>query len=269
MKTKKMTPASSLGKELNFTFPKSWAELTQKQLKAVLVFLSTYPATTALVRITCYFANLVILRKVGNGQFCCRLATSSGVHTIVVSSVEVAAMTEALEWVLQPGDTPVLLEELYGRKSIDVELHGVDFETYIALENLYQGYLMSNDEKAVCEMANLIYSRPGVRNDWPDDSEDAVQSQIDSLKPFELFSICQWFTQVKALFAKSFPNFFRPASGSSECSMVDIMNAEILALTGGDITKEDEVLRKDTWRALTYLDAKAKEAEDFRKSMNK
>ena len=51
--------------------------------------------------------------------------------------------------------------------------------------------------------------------------------------------------------------------------MVDIMNAEILALTGGDITKEDEVLRKDTWRALTYLDAKAKEAEEFRKSMNK
>lgn len=264
MKTKKMTPASSLDKELNFTFPKSWAELTQKQLKAVLVFLSTYPATTALVRITCYFTNLVILKKVGNGQFRCRLATPSGVHTIVVSSVEVAAMTEALEWVLQPGDTPVLLEELYGRRSVDVELHGVDFETYIALENLYQGYLMSNDEKAVCEMANLIYPL-----DVKDDGDWNRVGNITELKPYELFSICQWFTQVKALFAKSFPNFFRPASGSSECSMVDIMNAEILALTGGDITKEDEVLRKDTWRALTYLDAKAKEAEEFRKSMNK
>ena len=264
MKTKKMTPVTSLDKELNFTFPKSWAELTQKQLKAVLVFLSTYPATTALVRITCYFANLVIVKKVGNGQFSCRLATHSGVHTIVISSVEVAAMTEALEWVLQPGDTPVILEELHGRKSIDAELHGVDFETYIALDNLYQGYLMSNDDNAVCEMANLIYP-PNVKDDgdW-----DRVEN-ITELKPYELFSICQWFTQVKMLFAKSFPNFFKPVGGSSECSMVDVMNAEILALTGGDITKEDEVLHKDTWRALTYLDAKAKEAEEFRKSMNK
>lgn len=258
MKTKKMTPVTSLDKELNFKFPKSWAELTQKQLKAVLVFLSTYPATTALVRITCYFANLVIVKKVGNGQFSCRLATHSGVHTIVISSVEVAAMTEALEWVLQPGDTPVILEELYGRKSIDAELHGVDFETYIALDNLYQGYLMSSDENAVCEMANLIY--PSNVNRVED---------ITELQPYELFSICQWFTQVKMLFAKSFPNFFKPVGGSSECSMVDVMNAEILALTGGDITKEDEVLHKDTWRALTYLDAKAKEAEEFRKSMSK
>lgn len=258
MKTKKMTPVTSLDKELNFTFPKSWAELTQKQLKAVLVFLSTYPATTALVRITCYFANLVIVKKVGNGQFSCRLATHSGVHTIVISSVEMAAMTEALEWVLQPGDTPVILEELYGRKSIDAELHGVDFETYIALDNLYQGYLMSSDENAVCEMANLIY--PSNVNRVED---------ITELQPYELFSICQWFTQVKMLFAKSFPNFFKPVGGSSECSMVDVMNAEILALTGGDITKEDEVLHKDTWRALTYLDAKAKEAEEFRKSMSK
>lgn len=264
MKTKKMTPVTSLDKELNFTFPKSWAELTQKQLKAVLVFLSTYPATTALVRITCYFANLVIGKKVGNGQFSCRLVTHSGVHTIVISSVEVAAMTEALEWVLQPGDTPVILEELYGRKSIDAELHGVDFETYIALENLYQGYLMSNDENAVCEMANLIYTSNVKDNgDW-----DRVED-ITELQPYELFSICQWFTQVKMLFAKSFPNFFKPVGGSSEFSMVDVMNAEILALTGGDITKEDEVLHKDTWRALTYLDAKAKEAEEFRKSMNK
>lgn len=258
MKTKKMIPVTSLDKELNFKFPKSWAELTQKQLKAVLVFLSTYPATTALVRITCYFANLVIVKKVGNGQFSCRLATHSGVHTIVISSVEVAAMTEALEWVLQPGDTPVILEELYGRKSIDAELHGVDFETYIALDNLYQGYLMSSDENAVCEMANLIY--PSNVNRVED---------ITELQPYELFSICQWFTQVKMLFAKSFPNFFKPVGGSSECSMVDVMNAEILALTGGDITKEDEVLHKDTWRALTYLDAKAKEAEEFRKSMSK
>lgn len=43
------------------------------------------------------------------------------------------------------------------------------------------------------------------------------------------------------------------------------MNAQIRALTAGDITKEARVLEMDCWRALTELDAKAKEAEEMRK----
>lgn len=34
------------------------------------------------------------------------------------------------------------------------------------------------------------------------------------------------------------------------------MNAQIRALTGGDVTKERAVLQMDCWRALTELDAK-------------
>jgi len=41
------------------------------------------------------------------------------------------------------------------------------------------------------------------------------------------------------------------------------------ALTDGDITKEDAVFKKDCWRALTELDAKAREAEEFRKKYPK
>ena len=33
------------------------------------------------------------------------------------------------------------------------------------------------------------------------------------------------------------------------------MNAQIRALTKGDVTKESEVLALDTWRALTELNA--------------
>ena len=41
------------------------------------------------------------------------------------------------------------------------------------------------------------------------------------------------------------------------------MNAQIRALTGGDITKEKAVLAMDTWRALTELDAKARDYEEL------
>ena len=51
--------------------------------------------------------------------------------------------------------------------------------------------------------------------------------------------------------------------------MVDVMHAEIRALTGGDITKTSLVLEADTWVALAELDAKAREAEEFNKLSNK
>ena len=43
----------------------------------------------------------------------------------------------------------------------------------------------------------------------------------------------------------------------------------IRALTGGDITKEAAIMKMDTWRALTELDAKAREAEELRKAAKK
>lgn len=51
--------------------------------------------------------------------------------------------------------------------------------------------------------------------------------------------------------------------------MVGAMNAQIRALTGGDITKEEIIRKADVWRALTELDAKAREAEELNKRLKR
>ena len=84
--------------------------------------------------------------------------------------------------------------------------------------------------------------------------------------------VIHWWAQVKGMFGDLFPHFFKTAGaadGSEAPDMRTIMDNQIRALTGGDITKEKDVLDMDVWRALTELDAKAKEAEDFKKSMKK
>ena len=253
------------GNTLDFKFPKCWQELDQRQLKAVLVFLSAYDKTTALLRITLFFANMAIVES-REGTSLCRVVTDKGMMSVNLSSEDLLALTEYLQWVLEPGTHPVLLDELYGRKPIDKLLHGVPFETYIMLDNFYQGYLMSKNQQAVVEMANLIYSRPMDAKEWPDDADIA---RIDSLKQYELFAIFQWCTQLKAHFSIQFKNFFKRAEGGGSQSVIEAMNAQIRALTGGDVTKEKEILAIDTWRALTELDAKAREAEEFKQSMKK
>ena len=49
----------------------------------------------------------------------------------------------------------------------------------------------------------------------------------------------------------------------------ELMNTQIRALTGGDITKEREVLEMDCWRALTELNAKARDAEEIKRLYKK
>ena len=49
--------------------------------------------------------------------------------------------------------------------------------------------------------------------------------------------------------------------------MIEAMNAQIRALTGGDITKEGQIRDSDVWRALTELDAKAREADELDKRL--
>lgn len=73
-----------------------------------------------------------------------------------------------------------------------------------------------------------------------------------------------WFMFVKDNFSKHFPHLFKPASESGEpYDTRAAMDAQIRALTGGDITKEKQIERSDVWRALTELDAKAREAEEL------
>ena len=120
MKTKKTTLVSSSDNVINFTLPKSWQELTQKQLKAVLVFLSAYAPINALVRIVCYFTNIIIVRKLQTGSFLCILVKENGQHSITLSSDEFNAMCDAMRWVLEPGNYPVLLNEYCNCKTINV-----------------------------------------------------------------------------------------------------------------------------------------------------
>ena len=72
-----------------------------------------------------------------------------------------------------------------------------------------------------------------------------------------------------------FPHFLRPAESAGSGSTPDYdtlrrnVDAQIRALTKGDVTKESQILALDTWRALTELDAQAREYEELNKRMSK
>ena len=89
-------------------------------------------------------------------------------------------------------------------------------------------------------------------------------------------SVFYWLASLKDFLAKVFKHFFQPVAGASAADgnmiehggsqyemLQNAVNAQIRALTKGDITKEQQVLSLDTWRALTELDCQAREFEEL------
>ena len=134
------------------------------------------------------------------------------------------------------------------------------FETYIVVDNLYQGYLQTQSDDLLDELASVLY--PGIKT---------------PLTPDERIAIFYWVASLKDHFARRYPDFFQPAEsvasdnllGSPSQSVEAAMNAQIRALTKGDVTKEAEVLALDTHRALTELNAQAREYKELNQQLNK
>ena len=249
---------------LSFGLPQAWHELSQRELAMVMRSMERNPEPSqAKLAVLLHLTGMEVSYREVQGWRCKVRAVCEGKDTTVsfrLNSEDAAWLIEQLDWMSTPGIVPVRLQELTSKgwervTALPADMHGVKFSTYLVAENCYQGVLMSHADEAVQQLATTLY--PGLER---------------KLEPWEQLMVLQWWAQVKGMFADLFPHFFKPASGADEGDTPDmrtIMDNQIRALTGGDITKEAEVLAMDTWRALTELNAKAKEAEEFKKSMKK
>ena len=243
---------------LCFTCPRSWSEMTQEQLRYALhvigcgMYSSVEGRTLMLLR----FCGIVLGRKTPYGwschvPVCYRVGRKKPHrHHFYLQSWQVQDMIGQLEYVDSYETMDVRLESIQGFKAVDALLHGVRFWDYLNMEKYYQGYLATKEQRYALGLAQLLY--PGG---------------VTFIDDAEMVNCVMWFSYVKKQFSKFFRHFFKPApvSQGKAVNWLEQMNAQIRALTDGDITKEQAVYDKDCWRALTELDAKAREAAEFRK----
>lgn len=253
-----MTQPSTLSGDgvLHLTCPRSWADMTQEQLRFALRIIGSgqYQPVEYRTLLLLRFAGITVSTKTPYGWACCvTIVNAKGKrrkHPFFLQSWQIQDMIKQLEYVDSYETYDVRLESIKGFAAVDPLLHGVRFHDYLNMEKYYQGYLTTHQPKYALGLARLLY--PGVT----DTGDDA-----------ELTNCVMWFSYVKKQFSRYFRHFFKPApvSSGNTVDWIEQMNAQIRALTDGDITKEQAVFDKDCWRALTELDAKAREAEEFRK----
>lgn len=253
-------------KRINLTVPISWVDLSQDQLRFLLATIAQVGDTnhnTPFASLDDFSAQTsaqvatYCLLKWNNLQFVCPYADgwllSYGGNEFCLDAETIASAISALSWINSLPEQPVRLEVVDGANALDADLDsGFSFDDWLSCENLWQHYQISHSEQPLIKMAEILYRKPGIK-----------------LSPAEMLGVFYWWAAVKLQASTLYPNFFRPADTTAPETTPthdDIrkgMNAQIRALTKGDITKEEQILAMDASRALTELDALAFEYEEL------
>lgn len=255
--------------EFNFKAPSSWAELSEEQLRYVLTVMSIHHDH---IVIKCYllarFCGLTVHKYTRTGWKCSVKCDESGENgdsktgkvrerVLYISAAEILSLLKNFDFIDKFTDfRPLQRASDVLLTAVDSMLHDVSFYDYLNIEKNYQLFMLNQEDKFLCKMAHLLYR-----------TEDGSADETAHFEPYELLGVFMWFSSVKEYFAANFPHFFKPAREGGELRRVDIlpaMQAQIRALTDGDVTKQQAVYNTDCWAALTELDNKAREAEEFK-----
>lgn len=236
---------------LNLTVPSGWHELNDRRLLALYRMLGSGLSAVEM-KILCIIRwnNIKIMGRRGlKGNF---LLRKDGV-THEVEPKSMAELLPSLDWMDEMPSRPVRPSRLKRRRALPADMMGVSFETFMVCDNLYQGFLATQSDDILDDLARELY--PGLRG--------AVAME-------ERLAVFYWWASLKSALALKYPDFFQPVGpdggntlGAPSLDVEGAMNAQIRALTKGDITKESTVLALDTHRALTELNAQAREYHEL------
>lgn len=242
----------------DFAVPSCWAEVSQVQLRS-LCRLRARAWKPEAVR-----AALLIrwsgAKVAGHGRGKAVIKMPSG-DLVELTPLRIAEAAEALRWIDEPPTTPVMLRELRGRRLTCGDFRSEPFERFIVCDNLWQGYLFTRREEMLDRLSAELYRLP--RRKLP-------------LDGWERHAVALYWASLKEFYRLHFKEFYRGGEDSSLSGgavtpqeVQDSVNAQIRALTKGDVTKEAEVMAASTWRALAELDAQALEYRKLKEMSKK
>lgn len=248
---------------INFRIPESWAELSDKQLRKVYELVASDMSTDE-IKILCLlrWTDSKVVGRQPDGSYLLK----KGDAFFEVTPVMLAEILPSIDWIEQISPTPVRLAHLNRRRALPADFQEVRFETFIICDNLFQGYLATHQEELLNNLGNVLYQCDGK-----------------SFNTWSRISIFYWMASLKEFFARRFPTFFQPAQEAEKDSgnllggpgkvtlgshLQEATDSMIRALTKGDVTKEAQILALDTWRALTELEALAKDYQSVNQQVN-
>lgn len=252
---------------INFSAPSSWSSLSDSQF-LWLLGLHAKEFTPDEIKIHAWlrFAGVRVLAKSGDGSFLLKHRKD----IFPVRPLQVQALLPFFDWAANAPSYPARPSRLQRKEALPADFRGVPFGIFLQADNLYQGFLATRDESLLDALLSILYPGLSTGKRFPRNRRSG--SNLSARRLAALY----WMISLKSFLSAKFHNFLRPAAesqeenllGSPQASPEEAMNTQIRALTKGDISKEEEILSLDTWRALTELDAQAREYQSLKQKIN-
>lgn len=249
--------------DLNITAPKTWRELSQDELRYTLFLLTRFQEPwTVKTYLFCRLSGIDIIKHTRTGWKCSLLCQVDGKsrpkHRVIYLQTEMIHSLLSQFDFIDGFDNFQPLQKI-GRLTAVSSIRKITFQDYLFAEKYYQLYLIHRQDKFLQQLGYILY-----RN------EVHFRDDLVKFNAEELLGTFLWYSDFKSVAAANFPHFFKTAKEGVEPTVEDInmgIRAQVRALTDGDITKQQAVFDTDCWTALTELDEKAREAEEYNDKM--
>ena len=278
---------------VNLDLPQTWSDLNDDQLRYILRLRNIESVTPMEIRLLAVLKFAGLEERKPRTETERAFAESNNVRYYKVarsSESRVKEMplpdwflTESIKrmaWLDEPTDDVTRIANLIsGHLPYEADLSDMPFGIYLQVENAWQTALSwaaaMSEQKAnkeaqkhlhecLDELASLLYY---PRREW----YHTLKPRKVSYPPETAQNIMHWMIGWHKYALYSFPYLFRRSGGSSSPITSEALrkqtDAQLSALTGGDVTKLPIVLKSTmTHDALHVLDIKAHEAAEARKA---
>jgi hypothetical protein len=251
--------------EHNLTAPKSWKELTEKQLIYISWLMTSRQLTMAELQ-TYAFVRLtgIRVRHQHSGYWLCE----HGKRCFTLSPEQILSFSRQFQWLTTGIGEISPLAKLKGWSHVNNRLEDTPLKQYLACENNYQAYIHTKNPVYLRRLAACFY-RPPYALDF---SDAAAIENSDWFRrvPFHIMhTVFLWYYGLKSVLHQNFPYFLQKVETILEDekpeapNMREQINNIIRALSGGDVTKTGAIMDTETWTALAELNAKAREYREL------
>lgn len=161
---------------INFLVPQGWHELSDKQLRYVYQLLA-YEFATDEIKTLCLlrWSGTKVIGRQDSGAYLLK----KGKILFEVTPLTIAELLPHLEWLGSLPIVPVRLSKINRCHALPADFSEVPFETFIICDNLYQGYLQTQDDALLDQLGTTLYGKSMT------------------FKPYERISIFYWFAALK------------------------------------------------------------------------
>ena len=159
------------------------------------------------------------------------------------------------------------------------KLFNITLAEYIKAEVFYTNYLKNNDEEQLNKLIAVLYRkrklfiskksetyRGDLRRKFNDHLVSLHAKKLNKLPAEVKTAIAIYYEGCRAFLHKQFPGVFK-SSGTGRQSGVDGMLALVDALTGGDVTKTENVRSSYLYDVMVHLQKAIEAAEEAKEKM--